>query len=264
MKKPAQPPPSDNGQLWAIATGVLLLVNVLLAVLLWRSLRAKDAEKPANQALAETRKPNGSAPMAGEVRSYAALGTFMAESNRIADLGWNRAQFDAFLEGFRSSYEGKGVPMDDDAKRLQNEISERVQKMLASEQPNPVEEYFRALREKEGVQKTASGLHYRITEVGDGPKAKGSDTVVISFAARLPDGQALPPLTRVRLKTAVRDLLPGLAEGVQLLSVGGKALVYLPPALAFNERDWPTELPKNVPLAFFVELHEIVSEQVRD
>jgi len=260
MKKSAPTAQSDNGQLWAIATGVLLLVNVLLAVLLWRSLRPKEDARPAVQAIAEPAKKSAAATLAPEVRSYAALGTFMAESNRIADLGWSRAQFEAFLDGFRSSYEGKGVPMDDDAKRLQSEISERVQKMLATEQPNPVEDYFRTLREKEGVQKTASGLHYRITEVGEGPKAKASDSVVISFAARLPDGQALPPLTRVRLKTAVHDLLPGLAEGVQLLSVGGKALVYLPPALAFNERDWPPDLPKNVPLAFFLELHEIVNE----
>jgi FKBP-type peptidyl-prolyl cis-trans isomerase len=251
-------------QLWAIATGVLLLVNVLLAVLLWRSLRGKETSKPAAAVAVEAPKQGGRNVLTGELRSYAALGTFMAESNRIADLGWSRPQFDAFLEGFRSSYDGKGFPMDDDAKHLQGEISERVQGMLAAERPNPIDDYFRTLREKEGVQKTPSGLHYRVTEAGEGPKAKASDTVVISFAARLPDGQALPPLTRVRLKTSVHDLLPGLAEGVQLLSVGGKALVYLPPALAFSERDWPPDLPKNVPLAFFLELHEIINDRTRD
>lgn len=264
MKKTAPSAPSDTGRLWAIATGVLLLVNVLLAVLLWRSLRGEKTAKPAAAPVAEIAKANVRAPLGGELRSYAALGTFMAESNRIADLGWTQAQFEAFLDGFRSSYQGKGVPLDDDAKRLQSEISERVQRMFAAEQPNPIEDYFRTLREKEGVQKTSSGLHYRITEIGEGPKARAIDNVVISFAARLPDGQALPPLTRVRLKTAVRDLLPGLAEGVQLLSVGGKALIYVPPSLAFSERDWPPNLPRNVPLAFFLELHEIVSDQAKD
>ena len=127
MKKTAPPPRSEMGQLWAIATGVLLLVNILLAVLLWRSLRGKETSRPPAAVAVDAPKQAGRSPLAGERRSYAALGTFMAESNRIADLGWSREQFDAFLEGFRSSYEGKGVPLDDDAKRLQSAISERVQ-----------------------------------------------------------------------------------------------------------------------------------------
>jgi len=55
----------------------------------------------------------------------------------------------------------------------------------------------------------------------------------------------------------VSDLLPGLAEGVQLLKVGGKGLLYLPPARAFREADWPATVPKGIPLGFYVELHDI-------
>jgi FKBP-type peptidyl-prolyl cis-trans isomerase FkpA len=131
--------------------------------------------------------------------------------------------------------------------------------MLARERPNPVEDYFRTLREKEGVLRAASGLHYRITEPGFGPSPDAKATVVLSFAARMPDGRELPPLTRARVRMKVGDLLPGLAEGVQLLSVGGKALVYLPPQLAFSEETWPPQIPRGTPLAFFVELHEIES-----
>ncbi len=182
----------------------------------------------------------------------------MAESNRIPDLNWTAPQFAAFLDGLRASYEGRGLPLDDDAKRLRDDISQRVQAMLAKEQPNPVEEYFRNLREKENVSRTNSGLHYRVTEPGEGPQPSAADTVVLSFAARLPDGRDLPPFTRTRVRMPVKDLLPGLSEGVQLLRVGGKALIYLPPALAFSEENWPEQLPRNTPLGFFVELHEII------
>lgn len=182
----------------------------------------------------------------------------MAENNRIPDLNWTAPQFAAFIEGFRASYEGRGLPLDDEAKRLRDEISQRVEAMLAREQPNPVEDYFRTLREKEGVLRTASGLHYRITEAGFGVAAAADDTVVLSFSARLPDGQTVPALSRTRVRAAVKDLLPGLAEGVQLLRVGGKALMYLSPSLAFTEQNWPADVPRGTPLAFFVELHEIV------
>jgi FKBP-type peptidyl-prolyl cis-trans isomerase len=157
----------------------------------------------------------------------------------------------------RASYEGRGLPLDDDAKKLRDDISKRVQSMLAQEQPNPVEDYFRMLRDKEGAKRTESGLHYRITEEGEGPHPKVTDEVVLSFSARQPDGKELPQLGRARVRIVVGDLLPGLAEGVRLLSVGGKALVYVPASLSFSAADWPADVPKGMPLAFFVELHEI-------
>jgi FKBP-type peptidyl-prolyl cis-trans isomerase FkpA len=183
----------------------------------------------------------------------------MAENNRIPDLKWKADQFAAFQEGFRASYEGRGLPLDEAATKLRDEISGRVQAMVEAEQPDPVRDYFRFLREKEKVQETASGLHYRITEEGAGATPKAADTVVISYAAGLPDGKSLPALSRSRVKVVVRDLLPGLAEGVQLLKVGGKGLIYVPPALAFKEADWPPQLPREAPLVFFVEMHDIIS-----
>lgn len=213
------------------------------------------------------RKPEASPPAPGvqlvpvlsrELSPYAALGSFMAENNRIPDLKWNAAQFAAFQEGFRSSYEGRGLPLDEAAARLRDEISQRVQSMVEAERPDPVKDYFRFLREKEGAKESPTGLHYRITEEGAGDRPKPGDTVVISYAAGLPEGKSLPALSRSRAKVVVRDLLPGLAEGVQLLKVGGKALIYVPAALSFKESDWPVQLPPGVPLVFFVEMHDII------
>ncbi len=240
---------------WRPLALLSLAANVALAAWLWRASSRSSAPPPAEAA------PAGKAAPSPELAPYVGLGSYMAENNRIADLGWTEAQFAAFMDGFRASYEGRGLPLDDNAKRLRDEISRRVQSMLAVEQPDPMEEYFRTLREKEGVLRTASGLHYRITETGTGPVPGPEDRVAISFAGRLPDGRALPPLTRARTRMVVRDLLPGLAEGVQLLRVGGKALVYVPPALAFTEQDWPPQLPKHTPLVFFLELHEIGSSR---
>jgi FKBP-type peptidyl-prolyl cis-trans isomerase FkpA/FKBP-type peptidyl-prolyl cis-trans isomerase FklB len=193
-----------------------------------------------------------------ELAPYAALGSFMAENNRIPDLKWSAAQFAAFQDGFRSSYEGRGLPLDEAATKLRDEINRRVQAMTEAERPDPVKDYFRFLREKEGVKETASGLHFRITEEGSGTPPKPGDTVVISYAAGLPEGKSLPALSRSRAKVVVRDLLPGLEEGVQLLKVGGKGLIYVPATLSFKEADWPPQLPPGVPLVFFVEMHDII------
>src|SRR6478736_425340 len=255
MKKSPVVPPSPSRAPWALIAGLSLLANAGLVAWL-----VAHAPKPAEPVAAVAPAPVAPAPVATwtrELAPYAALGSFMAENNRIADLKWSPAQFAAFQEGFRASYEGRGLPLDEAAAKLRDETSARVQAMVQREQPDPVREYFRALREKENVRQTPSGLHYRITEEGTGAAPAAADTVVISYAARLPDGTAVPALGRARVKVAVRDLLPSLAEGVQLLRVGGKGLIYVPPALAFREADWPAAVPAGVPLAFFVELHDI-------
>lgn len=252
MKKlsaPIQPPAS--GFSWRVVAIILLLGN---AVLLFQLLR-RAAPPPVAAVVAP-------APLTpvwnSELAPYAALGSFMAENNRIPDLKWSAGQFAAFQDGFRSSYEGRGLPLDEPATKLRDDINRRVQAMLETERPDPVKDYFRFLREKEGVKESSTGLHYRVTEEGTGDTPKPGDTIVISYAAGLPDGKSLPALSRSRTKVVVRDLLPGLAEGVQLLKVGGKGLIYVPAALSFKETDWPAQLPPGVPLVIFVEMHDII------
>lgn len=251
MKKPPAPvPPAANG-FWRILATLALVTNVLLLVWVWRA-SAKPATPPAEVA------PAAATAHSRELAPYAALGSFMAENNRIADLAWSKEQFAAFQDGLRASYEGRGLPLDDAAKRLGEEVSRKVQGMLKAEQPDPIQEYFRTLREKENVKATASGLHYRITEEGSDTTPTPADAVIISYTARMPNGNNLPKLSQVRVKVQVKDLLPGLAEGVQLLKVGGKALVYLSPELSFTEKNWPPQLPKGAPIVFFLELHDVV------
>jgi len=255
-KAPVAPPPVPARSPWLAIALISLVANA--GLLVWHLRAPATAESTAAPAPAAAPTAAAMAPIwSRELAPYAALGSFMAENNRISDLKWTPAQFGAFQEGFRASYEGRGLPMDDAAIKLRDEISGRVQTMVAGEQPDPVRDYFKFLREKENVQQTPSGLHYRVTDAGSGTPPTAADIVVISYAARLPDGRTVPALGRTRVKVAVKDLLPGLAEGVQLLRVGGKGLFYLPPALSFGEANWPAELPKGIPIGFFVELHDV-------
>ena len=67
-------------------------------------------------------------------------------------------------------------------------------------------------------------------------------------------------LTAMRAQVGVTDLLPGLAEGVQLLKPGGKGLIYVPAALSYGDGDWPKDVPRGMPIGFFVELHEVLAQ----
>jgi FKBP-type peptidyl-prolyl cis-trans isomerase FkpA len=266
--------PGGKGLLWLSFAANLLLAGALVFAFSKRSSQNDLAESsraaPASPAPAVATAPAapaasatavnplaGDAPLSRDLRPYAALGTFVAENNHIPELQWTEAQFAAFQQGLRSTFEGRGYPVDEEAVKLRDDISRKVQAMLDAKKSDPIEDYFRTLREKENVQRTPSGLHYRITEQASGDKPTADATVVVSYAGRLPDGRSLPILTRARVRTPVKDLLPGLAEGVQLLSAGGKALVYLPPSLSFRNGPWPAGIPQGAPIIVFLELHDV-------
>lgn len=197
-------------------------------------------------------------PLTADLMAYASLGSYLAENNHIPALHWSEPQFKAFERGVRATYEGRGFPVNDEAVKLRDEISAKVQAMLVDTKPaDPIEDYFKTVREKEGVQRTSTGLHYRITQEGFGKKPGPDSTVVVSYGARLPDGTTVPSLTRARVRSSVRDLLPGIGEGVQLINPGGKILVYLSPALSFRDGPWPAGVPRGAPIIFFLELHDV-------
>jgi FKBP-type peptidyl-prolyl cis-trans isomerase len=55
----------------------------------------------------------------------------------------------------------------------------------------------------------------------------------------------------------VSDLLPGLAEGVQMMTSDSKGFFLVPPSLSFGTAHWPDGVAKNSPLIYRVTLHEI-------
>ncbi len=82
----------------------------------------------------------------------------------------------------------------------------------------------------EGVQKTASGLRYLITEAGKGPKMDSTMIPVVKYTLYdyengvIDSGEGFE-VTRV---------VPGFMEGVQLLSKGGKAKIWVPANLGYG------------------------------
>lgn len=113
---------------------------------------------------------------------------------------------------------------------------------------------------KTGVTQTASGLQIETLKEGTGPNPVASDTVKVHYVGTLIDGSkfdssvdrgtpATFPLTGV---------ISGWTEGLQLVKVGGKAKLVIPPNLAYGPEGRPPQIPPNSTLVFEVELIEIV------
>lgn len=91
-----------------------------------------------------------------------------------------------------------------------------------------------------GATRTASGLAYRFLKRSGQKRRPGAhDRVTLHYSAWTSDGKLFDS-SRVRGKPAnlpLRYLIPGWAEGLQLMAEGDKALFWIPEPLAYAGRD---------------------------
>lgn len=117
-------------------------------------------------------------------------------------------------------------------------------------------------KSKEGVQTTSSGLQYKIIKQGTGAKPTIADRVRIQYRLKLIDGKVIES-TFERGEDPVimgmNGIIPGMAEGLQLMSEGSTFLFWISPDLGYGDMDSP-ELPAGSLLSFEVELVEVVKD----
>lgn len=107
------------------------------------------------------------------------------------------------------------------------------------------------------LRKTASGLEYLIIEQGTGAPIKMGDEINTHYYGVLTaDGQMFDN-SFDRGEPApfpVGQLVPGFNEGMQLLNRGGKAILFIPPALGYGEAGAGEVIPPNANLVFYIEM----------
>ena len=106
---------------------------------------------------------------------------------------------------------------------------------------------------------TASGLQYQVLTEGKGAKPVLADGVKVHYKGSLLDGKVFDS-SYERGEPAVMPLqgvIPGWAEGLQLMPVGSKYKFWIPAKLAYGEQAPPMIGPNQL-LTFEVELLDIV------
>jgi len=110
------------------------------------------------------------------------------------------------------------------------------------------------------LQKTASGLHYVVTQQGTGVKAMPGDTIEVHYVGTLLESGKEFDSSRQRnqpfsFPVGMGMVIPGWDEGLQLLPVGTKATLVIPSKLAYGERGAPgSPIGANAALVFEVEV----------
>ena len=109
------------------------------------------------------------------------------------------------------------------------------------------------------VTTTASGLQYEVLIEGTGPMPSATDTVVTHYHGTLTDGTVFDSSVDRGSPASfpVNRVIAGWTEALQMMGVGSKWRLVIPPNLAYGERGAGAAIPPNATLVFEVELLEI-------
>ena len=134
------------------------------------------------------------------------------------------------------------------------------QQRVAAKNQQDGDAFLAANGKKPGVKTTASGLQYQVLREGAGPKPTADDMVKVNYLGTTLDGTKFDSSydrgTPAEFK--LNQVVPGWMEGVQLMSVGSKYVLWVPGKLAYGERGTPGgPIGPNATLKFEVELLSI-------
>lgn len=130
-------------------------------------------------------------------------------------------------------------------------------------------------KERTGAVKSESGLEFKIVSKGKGVKPAAGANVFVHYAGFLEDGSlfdsSYPDVSKMFGKFDERrgeanyqpfpyqigdrgKLIPGFVEALEQMSIGDKAIVWIPSKLAYGERGAGNVIPPNSNIIFEIEL----------
>jgi FKBP-type peptidyl-prolyl cis-trans isomerase FklB len=122
-------------------------------------------------------------------------------------------------------------------------LQEKVGAQRAKEQAAAAEKalatgktYLAENAKKPGVKTTPSGLQYKVVTAGTGKTPGPQDTVTVHYKGTLVDGTEFDSSYKrgEPAQFPVNGVIPGWTEALQLLKVGSKAQLVIPPELAYG------------------------------
>ena len=179
--------------------------------------------------------------------------------------------YNTLVQGIEDGFKGN-------KKRLSNEEMAAIQKEFSQKMKARQAENLKKLKEsnkklgdaylaenkkKPGVITTKSGLQYEILKKGNGQRPKATDKVKVDYVGKLIDGTEFDNSIK-RGEPAVfgvDQVIPGWSEALQLMDVGSKYRLVIPPDLAYGEHGAPPVIEPNSVLIFEVKLLAIEPEK---
>jgi FKBP-type peptidyl-prolyl cis-trans isomerase FklB len=174
---------------------------------------------------------------------------------------------DVVARGFRDAYSGGKLLLND---QQMSETLAGVSKIIAAKSPELMkqdaernrqegEAFLAQNAKKEGVKTLPSGLQYKVLRAGTGRTPKLTDTVAVNYRGTFIDGTEFDSSygRGQPFVFQVNRMIKGWVEALQLMSVGAKWQLFVPPQLAYGEQGSPPAIGPNETLIYEVDLLSI-------
>ena len=186
-----------------------------------------------------------------------ALGLAIAQNSLEPFRGqFSDAEMAVVMQGFADALKGGEpiVSLQEFGPKINPMLQERMQRVQA--QAAVEGEAFREkAAQEEGAVQTASGLVFKELTAGTGASPKATDRVKVHYHGSLIDGTVFDSSVErgEPVTFALDQVVEGWTEGLQMMKVGGKAVLTIPPELAYGPGG-RAGIPANATLIFEVEL----------
>ncbi len=196
---------------------------------------------------------------AKEKTSYA-LGVNFGQNLKGQDVEVN---LDTVRKGIEDALSGKPqmsqAELAETFNQLRTQITARAQEKAQANKAAG-QKWLEENSTKPGIQKTASGLQYKIIQEGSGASPSANDRVSVKYTGKLIDGTVFDSTDQgggQPRQFMVGGVIKGWSEALQMMKKGAKWELYIPSELAYGERAQRT-IPGNSVLIFDVELLDII------
>jgi FKBP-type peptidyl-prolyl cis-trans isomerase FkpA/FKBP-type peptidyl-prolyl cis-trans isomerase FklB len=172
---------------------------------------------------------------------------------------------DALAQALKDASTGKNEMTKEDMQAAMMKLQEmamKKQQEAAETNSKAGKDFLEKNKSAANVKTTASGLQYIIEKEGTGAQPKKEDVVKVHYKGTLTNGEQFDS-SYDRGQPAefpVGGVIPGWTEALQLMKVGSKAKLFIPPELAYGPSGRPG-IPPNSVLVFEVELMDIVKAE---
>ena len=170
---------------------------------------------------------------------------------------------DEFFQGIRDVLSGAETRYtSEDASMILQQTFQTLGEQREENSRKEETEYLAENSKKPGIVVTPSGLQYEVINEGIGPKPTASNTVMVHYEGTLTNGHVFDS-SHFQGQPAEINLamvIPGFAEGLQLMSVGSTYRFTIPSDLGYGPMGagQQQQIPPYSTLIFEVELIEIV------
>lgn len=140
-------------------------------------------------------------------------------------------------------------------RQSENKTAGADDEVVESTVKDPGESYLKVNGDREGVITRPSGLQAEVIKRTEGARPTANSTVTIAYEGRLVNGTVFDKSDDASFP--VNAVIPGFAEGLQLMTLGSTWRLYIPSELGYGQRGVPGVIPPNAVLIFDITLNKI-------